>query len=572
MARMFPDVRPETIQNKGERLVYTALQSLPDDYQILHSLPWLRPDRSLRGAPLREGEADFVLLHKQRGLMIIEVKGRAPFLEDGQWFYDDRPRRIEMKDPFTQAERNMHAIIKEIEEKSGGRLTQRSLVYGYMVFFPESRRQGDLPPNVKPSILLDASALNGPKEFIERAIAAWTSQARPLSDEDFKTVYRAILPKLRLVAVRAPQIRLDEEILVQLTEVQHQVLGGLFVNRRVLVEGGAGSGKTLLAYEAAVGSAAQGRRTLLTCYNRHLADWLRARSKADSRLGANTSRLEIVHFHGLAKQFCQRAGVPFDADAEPDFWTKKAAERLMQAATVLKGSGVEPFEALFVDEGQDFVEDWWLALEELLDDPSDGRIFVFMDLHQCLRPDGGTPPIDLPVRYLLTMNCRNTRWIAVTSAEIVGSRVDLPALAPAGEAPGIVEAARPDLQASLVSERVAWLLEQGLHPRQIAIIGPASLSKGSLRASTKIAGAPVTDDASKWREGRHLLVTTARAFKGLEADAVLVYDLDRLGDLFTDVDLYVACTRAKHLLTLIIHGKPVHDRLIQAVAGARRLV
>ena len=54
--------------------------------------------------------------------------------------------------------------------------------------------------------------------------------------------------------------------------------------------------------------------------------------------------------------------------------------------------------------------------------------------------------------------------------------------------------------------------------------------------------------------GHGVLVTTARSFKGLEADVVLLYDLSDFGRSFRLEDLYVACTRARVMLVAVVHG------------------
>ena len=76
MAIMHPDVAPDQIIHGSERDVYIALRDqLPQSYRVVHSLPWLRPDRDSTDAPLREGEADFVIFHPDYGLLVLEVKG-----------------------------------------------------------------------------------------------------------------------------------------------------------------------------------------------------------------------------------------------------------------------------------------------------------------------------------------------------------------------------------------------------------------------------------------------------------------------------------------------------------------
>ncbi len=62
--------------------------------------------------------------------------------------------------------------------------------------------------------------------------------------------------------------------LQQATEQQITVLRMLRTQSRLLVEGSAGSGKTLLAVCLAREHAALGKSVLLTCFNRNLAEHL----------------------------------------------------------------------------------------------------------------------------------------------------------------------------------------------------------------------------------------------------------------------------------------------------------
>src|SRR5262249_44196797 len=133
---------------------------------------------------------------------------------------------------------------------------------------------------------------------------------------------------------------------------------------RAAVEGVAGSGKTILALAQAQRFACAGKRTLLVCYNRPLADWLRQQLPDRYRDSVN------VHtFHGLCAYFCQRAGIRFDASREDDaFWEYQAPELLEQASQL--APSVDKFDAVVVDEGQDFRELWWTVLEQVQRDAS----------------------------------------------------------------------------------------------------------------------------------------------------------------------------------------------------------
>ena len=112
MARFIPEVSPEDIVHDSERVVYEALRGLPTGFVVLHSFPWLRPTRDLSGEPLREGEADFVILHPERGLLVLEVKGGRPEWVGRVW----RRGGKELHDPFDQARRSRYALLDAIEE------------------------------------------------------------------------------------------------------------------------------------------------------------------------------------------------------------------------------------------------------------------------------------------------------------------------------------------------------------------------------------------------------------------------------------------------------------------------
>ena len=117
-------------------------------------------------------------------------------------------------------------------------------------------------------------------------------------------------------------------------------------------------------------------------------------------------------------------------------------------------------------------------------------------------------------------------------------------------------------------DQLRSLLAQGIKASQVAVIGPASLEKGSLARFREVGGVPLVANCAEWRRGAGLLVTTARAFKGLEADIVVLYDLSSFGKLFTTSDLYVAWTRARHRLICVCHGEEARSA-VESALGAR---
>ena len=570
MARMIPDVDPSQLPHSSEEPVYVALRDqLSDEYVVLHSYPWLRP---WRGEALAEGEADFVVLHPARGVLVLEVKGGSEIRHDGhRWFRETKEGPREFQDPFTQAQRNMYALLDIARQRSGGRIRKQDIVHGYAVVFPHLDYEGSPPPHADRAIVISRRNLPFLAQAIETAFEAWTDEPRELPYGRYQMLLNdCLMPKFRLFRPIGPDISLVSDQLLSLTEMQTQVFTGLYVQDRVLVEGVAGSGKTLLALHRALAFARDGKRTLYVCYNKELAAWLRRQIEGDPTTEEYRELLAVRHFHGLAAQLAKEAGIDFSpAGGGPPtqaFWSDEVPDLIEQAILELDLGGREArFDAVVVDEAQDFSLGWWYVLTESLLSESDGPLYAFMDPNQSLWGDVQWPDVDFSARFKLTINCRNTRRIAAASASVLDLEPSLFTRAPTGAALRVLRANSSRQQKGLVLGALRSLLKrEDVPPAQIAVIGPASKDNGSLSDLTEVEGVPLVTSAEAWRDGGGVLVTTARSFKGLEAEVVLLYDLGGFGRLFRREDLYVACTRAKALLIAVVHG----DQCREVVAAA----
>ena len=574
MARMLPEVSPSEIEHASEEPVYLALRrELGDDYVVLHSYPWLRP---WRGDALAEGEADFVVLHPTRGLLILEVKGGETIRHDGnRWFRDTDNGPREFQDPFNQARRNMHALLDIAGERSGGRIRRRDFVHGYAVVFPHLDYEGRPPPNADKAIVISRRNLPHMAQAIETAFAAWTDEARRLPRDRYRMLlHDCLMPQFRVFRPVGPDLSQATEQLLELTETQAEVFSGLYVQDRVLVEGSAGSGKTFLALHRALAFAREGKKTLFVCFNRELAAWLRRQVAEDPTTVEFRGLLTFEHFHGLAADLAAKAGIAFrPADGRSPteaFWNDEVPDLMEQAAVELgmDGQGVL-FDAIVVDEAQDFSLGWWYALTQSLLLESDGPLYAFIDPNQSLRGEVQWPEVEFAAHFRLTINCRNTRRIAAASASVLNLEPDTFPRAPVGGPLRVLRASSPSHQKGLVMQELRSLLRrEDVPPEQIAVIGPAAKKNGSLSDLTEVDGIPIVTSVQEWRDGGGILVTTARSFKGLEAEVVVLYDLGGFGRLFRREDLYVACTRAKVLLIAIVHGEQCREVIAAARAAS----
>lgn len=574
MARMYPDVPPSELEHSSEEPVYVALRDqLGDDYAVLHSYPWLRP---WRGDALLEGEADFVVVHPQRGVLVLEVKGGETIRHDGRrWFRETANGPKEFQDPFVQARRNMHALLDIVRERSGRRLGNDDLAHGYAVVFPHLDYDGTPPPHAHKAIIISRKHLPMMAQAIEAAYKAWTdapNAAPPLGHEQYRLLlHDCLMPKFRVFRPVGPDISTAAERLLELTETQAQVFEGLFVQDRVLVEGVAGSGKTFLALHRALAFAREGKVTLFVCYNKELAAWLRAHVEGDATTAGFRDLLTVKHFHSLAADLAREAEIEFRPQAggplTDAFWNDEVPD-LMEQAVLSLGEAAQ-YDAIVVDEAQDFCLGWWYALTNSILTKPDGPLYAFLDPNQSLRGEVQWPEIEFGARFKLTINCRNTQRIATASSSVLSLTPHIFKRAPVGGALRVLRAGTDRQQKGLVLQELRSLLQrEGVTPQQIAVIGPAAKDKGSLADVSDVDGVPLVTSTLTWRAGGGVLVTTARSFKGLEADVVVLYDLGGFGQLFKREDLYVSCTRAKALLIAIVHGDQCREVIAAAQAAS----
>lgn len=558
---MLPELDPSEIQHESEVPVYLALRdSLSDEYTVLHSYHFFRPNA--KKSSLREAEADFVITHPKRGMLVLEVKGGDRIrYENGKWMRENSWGRQEYikKDPFEQAQENMRGLLKIIEKKSRQRITETNLTFGYAVVFPHAVSYDLPPPHMNKRIIISADDLQNTSAAIERAMNAWGTKPRLTSDQYQILLNDCLMPKFRLARKIGPDITRASEKLMELTQTQVLALDLLFIKNRVLIKGVAGSGKTFLALHRALALARAGKLTLLTCHNRALARWLSHQVQQDPTTVSHRSRLSIRHFHGLASDLCHRARIDFEPPPAEDkvgyrrFWTEEVPQIVDHAVDELKLRGEEvAYEALVVDEAQDFRLDWWYVLSTSLLRAGDAPIYAFKDEYQSLSGVRYDDPIEWDDELHLGINCRNTRNIATASASIIGQCAYTFPTTPTGLKLQIVHKGNHNYE-NVVREQLTDLIKkQGVNSSQIAVIGPSPKDRGSLSEFDRIAGAPLTDDPVSWFQGAGILVTTSWSFKGLEADVVVLYDWDRLHDSVQRTSLYVACTRARSLLIAVV--------------------
>lgn len=544
MAKMFPKKPLVGTLSNAERKVFYALKDLlSDEYTVFHSIPMYREHEKAGG--LIDGEIDFLLAHPNKGLVVMEVKGGgiSHDASSGIWATTDSQGIMhEIKDPFEQAKNYKYLLIHDLRECT---LTKNyKYPVGHAVWFPDldlKARSLGLSVQIK-KITLDANDLSTAHESVSRMFndSVGTDNTKPISHAGIDGLLRYLAPSWEIPCTLSAQLIDEEKQIVEATKNQYRVISLLHRVPQALVSGCAGSGKTLLALEKARRLSEEGQRVLVVCFNKNLAAWIRT---------ILDEKIDVFHFHGLCIHICQMAGLAIPAsDPQSDmnvFFRHELPESLIDALAEIEVR----YDAIVVDEGQDFFSPWWIPLQELLRDPKTGTFYIFFDDNQSIYNREFVFPFSSPI-FPLYENCRNTKLIHKEVLKLYKGEVIPQAIGPDGREPEFIYVKNDTDEKQTVKHVVKHLVHQeNINPEEITILTPVSVERSSFTDGFKIGNLQLSWDR---RDQLHIHCTTIHSFKGLESQVVILVELDQLHPEKRDELLYVGMSRARNHLVLIM--------------------
>jgi hypothetical protein len=539
--------------SSAERRLYEGfLEQLDETYVVYHSVDWV-----LAGGV--QGEADFVIAHPEAGILVLEAKG-------GRIDYDPARRRWSQhgrsgshdldEDPFHQARDEMHSLVRILEAQPGWARWRPS--YGYGVAFPDGSYEHDAHPGAPARYAIDRDDMDRLAARVAGIMAEWFRSGRRFGGEGMDAVATALGYR---VEIRAPlKLAFDEEDrrIIELTDEQAYLRAFVLHRERAAVTGPAGSGKTILATEVAKHLALSGKRTLLTCFNTKLAEHLR--SSTDG-----TPNLHVVHFHGLCVELAREAGVATERDPAVDeraWFEERLPEALEQAARTLGPR----FDAIVVDEAQDFRAWWWPALLATHREPDDGPLYLFSDDDQNLYRGDALPVAPDDVLPALPHNLRNTRRIHEFVSVFHDVR-ETKGKGPEGRAVEILDYADDEELVRLVEVVLLNLVEEEAVPLDdIVVLTPGGKDVSVLWGRRRMGRFTLSDRP----EPGTVLWSSVHAFKGLERPVVILAEL-ATGHTRVDLEtfVYAGGSRARSHLILVAErdaARALRDRVRAASA------
>jgi hypothetical protein len=557
LARMLPDLSSaqlaELKSSAEARFFEACKKQLPASVLVVHSTSWVYRDAADR---LREGEADFTIVSPNSGVFAVEVKGGGVRFDKGtgNWTSTDRRGvKHDIKDPFKQAASERFALLDQILGHATWRKRrQQRITAGHAVFLPDiadtkslvgTNRQREMIGGLDDLPVLDV--------WFARLEGFWRKDdEQPLGDAGVKLVEEILCRSIEVEPALRGALDALEKQRIRLTESQAKVLRIVGARKRAVISGGAGTGKTLIAAEKARRLTTEGRSVLFLCYNRPLADAL-----ADGLRGI--PGLTVLSFHQLcerraadAKSSTGRDVLAEAALAYPGRDERQVFEVQYPYALALANELVEEkYDALVVDEAQDFSDEYWFSIEELLKNPDEGFLYLFLDENQSVYRRHANMPIN-EAPFYLPGNCRNTAPIHLVGYGFYkGEAVEAPVLE--GDEVSFLRAETLLDQARAVAQAVCDWLDAGLQASDLVVL----LATTSKRACVDSLRQVRLRHGFSWgferRSGPNsVLVDTANRFKGLEATAACVWVDEETANARTET-LYVALTRAKSLMTVV---------------------
>ena len=522
--RMVPP-SPHATGSQAEKRIFERLRAAFDDrYAAFHSLkPTRHPHKWFP-------EIDFVICGPE-GLYVIEVKGGSIACRDGVWQYRDRYGRStpSHEGPFRQAETALRGLMGDLRANLPANVLDR-FVTGYGVVFPDCDWTSG-GAEWDPEMLADARRSRDLQTWLRSLFKYWREregrQALP-DGGDLERVRTYLRPEVDAPAAGNDTLLFEQvegigRRIARLTDDQMRMADVAEANPRVLCAGGAGTGKTFLAERLARRWAHAGLQVVLVCRSAWLRHFLASRLPMP---GLTVSLIDAVCLD------CRRAGL-------------------------------ERFDALIVDEGQDlFQMDCIETLDGVLAGGLEGgRWCWFHDLNnQSLTPRFEPHAKNYleslePVRMPLRINCRNTRVILEWIQERLGADLGVRGTG-AGPDVRIRTVATRRESAERIAREICELVDVGgLAPGSVTILSPFEFAESSVALMLPDAVRRVRRlDEYSMREipGDKVGFARIEEFKGLENEAIVVVDLPSAdGTNGKTAEHYVAMSRARSVLSLI---------------------
>jgi len=488
-----------------------------DDYDIFYSRSFLGRAPKER----KEYEIDFIVAEKpkQRGkcsaIFCLEVKGGIIEYngEKREWLQNGKSLA---KGPDKQASSATHSLVKRYPDLA------REVPIGWALCFPDCELPDNtpLPPNLDYNKILDRKSTI----YIDRALEMMVENLKESSNRDgcnihvYEAFKKELLRNVGFIETLSTQFRYEDKRFIEMTNEQIALFCHFSSNNKILINGYAGTGKTLVAIAAAHEKLSEDKTVLFLCYNRTLANKIRYRfNKYDDRIYVTT-------FHSVARQIIDELDKTWwktNFNDDDEFWSLTIPLKL---DSVLNDD-IKKYDTIIIDEGQDFKEFWFETIFKMANKNSHKIIFADK-MQNIFKRDGIIPEQSSFFKIDLKNNCRNTKKITSALSETIGQNIESHPASPIGEIVTVQSFDNKDKLVNTLKSEIADLINNHrIRPEQILLMPNTHIKQSSIYDLKIIGKYDVKALSKNGRLHKDIIhYASINLYKGLEIDVLFIID------------------------------------------------
>lgn len=533
-------MHPEDIENYkhtgSELKLYEALRDqLPAKDHVFFSVRWFD---KVDGARV-DSECDFLVFDPSFGFLTIECKGGTDItIENNHWTLSEKDeagnssKRELKKSPFAQAENSMRYFYDFFSNEF---LQSFNGVYGFAVAFPNYVVNQKVESAAEQELIIDLRHMSNIAHRINEIFHYWRGKRNnkvPFSSDQKQKFISLVNKRISISAAAGALIPIKEKEFKKINYVQDSIIDFLTNYRQVQIVGGAGTGKTFMAIKKIQRELQYGHKVCYVCKSKELADFVKSTISNEVNFVCKSFAelmCSVLHIDDVGK-----------------------IESLFDA---IDGVEHESYDAIIVDEAQDFSVDEAMALRLLLKDQKLSCFYVFLDKNQNLFDVDHESAFAIDSRpYVLRYNIRNTGEIYKYAIEDTGLGKETIANQLLGVSPEIKKYKNRIQAISILSGIINRLVQKEyVAPNSIVILSDSEFQESVLAGETKLGVYSIAFSSFDCKDDE-ILFMTASEYKGLESD-IVIYLKNRL-DSEVDGQLrnrenYVAYTRARYYLYVV---------------------
>ena len=544
MPIFIPPYAGEKIKSDAEVKIYKVLQDLNlKNVYVLHSLGLPRHNVKIYG------EIDFVVVC-ELGVACLEIKGGRVECRGGKWIFTNRYGNENEKSegPYTQVKDNMFSLKNRLKERFPSNRHMQNVLVACGVMFPDivfdAKTEEVIPEVTYDKRTEDISA------YMKQVFEYWkgTRESSKLSPSDIEEIISYLRGNFCFVPSLSDRLNEIDDKLIRLTNEQVNIMRGLAANKRLMIEGSAGTGKTVLAMNFVKEKLEAGFEVLYLAFNKNLV------KNVISTMNIESDRLKIINIHALFGEYVKVDKDEVKKDAQ-NYFNNILPEMFLDFVIYLEKEKLADLQVdiLVMDEGQDIANPIYLyPLDYLLKGGfKEGNWAFFYDEKQNIynpEYDEGIKFLEeyQPSKFKLSTNCRNTIQIGTYSFDAIGLD-EKEFIKENGEEIIKVKFADKDDAKSKLKEIVKGLRAENIKEEDILFLSPKRYKHSIL---SEIAF-EVNEDVNDKSRDQTPRFSTIHGYKGLDSKVVVMCDLEQIKEEDKATLLYIGASRARTLLYLV---------------------